>query len=91
MRECEKSWESLQVFSISHHQQQTQQTFHVRLLRQAYPEATNREADATDAWPGPGPAPAAGGAAGSYFVISLESCPRHIDLWHNEVRSLRIG
>jgi hypothetical protein len=30
----------------AHHQQQTQQTFHVQLLRFAYPDATNIEADA---------------------------------------------
>ena len=29
-----------------HHQQQAQQTFHVQLLRSAYPDATNREAAA---------------------------------------------
>jgi len=38
----------------SHHQRQTQQTFHVQLLRLAYPDATNIEAGAHRVWPGEG-------------------------------------
>ena len=34
-----------------HHQQLTQQTFHVQLLRLAYPDATNIETGASGVWP----------------------------------------
>ena len=49
------------------------QTFHVQLHRLAYPDGTNREAGAHSVWPGAGPAPAAGGAAGGYFLRSAVS------------------
>ena len=57
---------STRVSDHPHHQQ----TFHVRLLRLAYPEATNIEAGAHRGRPATGPAPAAGGAAGAPLAVS---------------------
>ena len=65
-----------------HHQQQTQQTFHVQLLRLAYPETTNIEAVAQRV-------PATGAEVSSTLLVARKSIQRlSFDGWASDMAAM---